>query len=171
MVCTVRASPRHQRVCIAVAAYPEAHPQAATYAEDLQHLVAKCRAAAPNTFVITQLCWYPHRILAFLQVCRARGVRCPVVVGVFVPGSLAALRRMCRLCDADRDGAVCAQYAKHARSEAEFVCYAVQRARAMIELLMYYGVMGFQFFTLNRFDLVEKVVKGIEWRRLVGQSY
>ena len=75
---------------IACAGYPKGHPDAASYAADLQNLKEKCDAGAD--FVITQLFFEADTYVQFVKDCREIGITKPIVPGImpiFVRDSLA----------------------------------------------------------------------------------
>lgn len=61
--------------------YPTGHPEADSYEEDLKHLKEKVDAGAD--FVITQLFFRAETFLKFLDDCRAIGITCPILPGIF----------------------------------------------------------------------------------------
>lgn len=61
--------------------YPTGHPEAQSYEEDLRHLKEKVDAGAD--FVITQLFFRTDTFLKFLDDCRANGITCPILPGIF----------------------------------------------------------------------------------------
>ena len=67
-------------VCVCVG-YPTGHPEAQSYADDLQHLKEKVDAGAD--FIITQLFFRADTFLKFLRDCRAIGITVPILPGVF----------------------------------------------------------------------------------------
>lgn len=145
--------------CVAVAGYPDVHPQATSPHADLQYLQRKCQAGA--AFVITQMCFSSATIRQFVDQCRDAGIDVPIVVGLYVPATFAALQTMCRVCRVPLNGRELAAFAEHAGdTDAEFQTFAVAQTRAMIDELLVAGIVGFQFFTMNRFDLVRSCVEG-----------
>ncbi|MEQ2238576.1 hypothetical protein ILYODFUR_034583, partial [Ilyodon furcidens] len=66
---------------ICVAGYPTGHPEAESYEQDLRHLKEKVDAGAD--FVITQLFFRADTFLKFLDDCRAIGITCPILPGIF----------------------------------------------------------------------------------------
>lgn len=145
--------------CIAVGAYPDVHPTATSADSDLEYLRRKVEAGAD--VIITQLCFSAVAILRFIERCRAIGIRVPIVVGIYVPNSWSSLQRMCELCEIRiDDDALLARYRAHAGDEIAFRANAVRQTRAMMRTLLDGGVEGFQFFTLNRFEVVQRCVDG-----------
>jgi len=70
------------RVCVCVCVgYPTGHPEAHSYEEDLRHLKEKVDAGAD--FIITQLFFCADAFLKFLRDCRAIGITCPILPGIF----------------------------------------------------------------------------------------
>ncbi len=61
--------------------YPTGHPEAESYEEDLRHLKEKVDAGAD--FVITQLFFRADTFLKFVDDCRAIGITCPILPGIF----------------------------------------------------------------------------------------
>lgn len=71
---------RHSFKCVCPG-YPTGHPEAESYEADLRHLKEKVDAGAD--FVITQLFFRPDTFLKFLDDCRAIGITCPILPGIF----------------------------------------------------------------------------------------
>lgn len=63
------------------AGYPTGHPEAESYEDDLRHLKEKVDAGAD--FIITQLFFRADTFLKFLDDCRAIGITCPILPGIF----------------------------------------------------------------------------------------
>lgn len=146
--------------CVAIAGYPQA-PDADT---DLQYLLKKCAAGAD--FIITQVCFSASAILRFVARCRHAGCHVPIVIGLYVPASHAELLVMLRICGIitmENDGSAAVErqrYDELANDPVAFQAYAVRETRRRMELLLAGGVVGFHFFTLNRFELVQRCVEG-----------
>ena len=66
---------------IGVAGYPNPHPEATSYEDDMQHLKEKVDAGA--NFIITQLFFKPEQFLTFVSDCRRLGIFCPILPGIF----------------------------------------------------------------------------------------
>ncbi|MBV8165548.1 MAG: methylenetetrahydrofolate reductase [Alphaproteobacteria bacterium] len=85
---------------VGLAAYPEGHRQIATSALDaaLAAKLAALRAARLAPYVVTQFCLEARPILAWLERARARGVDCPVEIGLAGPASGATLAKFAVRC-------------------------------------------------------------------------
>ncbi len=80
---------------ICVAAYPNGHPDAESYEEDLIHLKEKCDAGAD--FIITQLFFKAETFVRFYNDCRRIGIKVPIIPGILVIQSYDSLRHICKL--------------------------------------------------------------------------
>ena len=84
--------------CVAVAGYPEGHPQSLDSHMDVHYLKEKIDAGAD--FVLTQFFYDPAVYLEFLDSCRAIGISCPIIPGTlylifyFLFNSLCVLRNI-----------------------------------------------------------------------------
>jgi methylenetetrahydrofolate reductase (NADPH) len=85
---------------IGLAAYPEGHPRIATTALDdaLAVKLAALRRAGLAPHVVTQFCLEVRPILAWLGRARARGIDCPIEIGLAGPASVATLAKFAVRC-------------------------------------------------------------------------
>lgn len=83
---------------IAVAAYPEVHPEAASPQADLDHLKRKIDAGA--TKAITQFVFDTDEILRFIDRARASGITAPIVPGIMPVANFTGLKRFAAGCGA-----------------------------------------------------------------------
>jgi methylenetetrahydrofolate reductase (NADPH) len=88
---------RHPQLCLGVAGYPEKHPEAPTFEEDIRHLKEKVDAGAD--FITTQLFLDNSAYFQFVNRCRAAEISIPIVPGLLPVISLEQIRRMQTFCD------------------------------------------------------------------------
>ncbi|KAG7234479.1 hypothetical protein INR49_004634 [Caranx melampygus] len=74
---------------------PYRSPEAESYEQDLRHLKDKVNAGAD--FVITQLFFRADTFLKFLDDCRAIGITCPILPGIFPIQGYQSLRQLVKL--------------------------------------------------------------------------
>jgi len=80
---------------IAVAAFPNGHPESMESRTDIDALLAKQEAGAD--YAITQLFFYAKDYFDFLELARSRGVRIPIVPGIMPITSVKRLARVLEL--------------------------------------------------------------------------
>ncbi len=135
---------------IAVAAYPECHPKAASPAADLDHLKAKLNAGASRA--ITQFFFDTDVFLRFLDRARTAGITAPIVPGILPVRSLAQVRRFAKLCGANLPGWLIALFEGLEDEPGTRETLAASVAAEQCRRLRAAGVADFHFYTLNRAD-------------------
>ena len=80
---------------IAVAAFPNGHPESHDSRRDIDALLAKQEAGAD--FAITQLFFYAADYFNFLELARSRGVTIPIIPGIMPITSAKRLHRVLQL--------------------------------------------------------------------------
>lgn len=80
---------------IAVAAFPNGHPESHDSRRDIDALLAKQEAGAD--FAITQLFFYASDYFNFLELAHSRGVRIPIIPGIMPITSAKRLERVLQL--------------------------------------------------------------------------
>lgn len=149
-------------ISIAVAAYPEMHPESESPTSDLQRLCEKIAIGNVN-FIITQFCFSTSAIIDFIQRCRSVGITIPIVVGLFVPDTYRSLVGMCRVCSVRVSDEDLADFQRLSEDPDVFRRHSIRRCQTMVKELMESGVIGFQFFTINKFDVVLDCLEGIDF--------
>jgi methylenetetrahydrofolate reductase (NADPH) len=86
--------------CIDVAAYPEIHPDAKTYGEDIAFLKQKLDAGADSA--ITQYFYNADAYFYFIEQCQRAGIDKPIYPGIMPITNYANLARFSRNCGAVR---------------------------------------------------------------------
>ena len=84
---------------IEVAAYPEMHPQARNFEDDLQNFVRKANAGADSA--ITQYFFNADSYFYFVERVRAMGVNIPIVPGIMPITNYSKLARFSDACGAE----------------------------------------------------------------------
>ncbi len=133
---------------VAVAAYPEKHPESPSPEEDLRRFAEK--AAAGADWAITQLFFDAADYFAFVRRARAAGVVVPIVPGVMPVTGYSQLKRFTGLCGArippELDERLAAVQSDPAAVAAVGVDWAARQSRLLLEG----GAPGVHFYTLNR---------------------
>ncbi|HEY0329082.1 MAG TPA: methylenetetrahydrofolate reductase [NAD(P)H] [Rhodopseudomonas sp.] len=143
---------RYGDIEVTVSAYPEKHPESASFDADLDMLQAKIDAGA--TRAITQ-CFFDNELyLRYLDRVRARGISIPIVPGILPVQSFKQAANF-----AARTGtSIPAWFAEKFEGldddpdTRKLVAATV--AAGQVQKLAKHGVDSFHFYTMNRADLV-----------------
>ncbi len=145
---------------VAVAGYPEVHPESRSVAEDLEWTRYKMQYA---DFCVTQLFFDNRLYMDFVARLRQRGVAKPVIPGVLPILSLASIRRILSLCGASIPGRFYLRLEEaHDKGGADAVrelgiAYAIRQARELLEQ----GAPGVHLYSLNQAAACLEIVEGL----------
>ena len=91
---------RHGIAAIGIAGYPDGHPRIPQHDLDvaLADKVAAAEAVGVGVHVVTQFCFEPQAILAWVRRLRSFGMEHPVRIGLTGPTSLSTLLRYAQRC-------------------------------------------------------------------------
>ncbi len=132
---------------IGVAAFPEAHPSAASKDADAQVLVAKAEAGAE--FAVTQLFFRSSDYADLVARVRAMGCDIPILPGIMPITNLRQVTRMAELSGADLPDEVVARF-DGLEDPADVRRVGVAVATELCEQVLELGAPGLHFYTLNR---------------------
>ncbi len=146
------------RFDVAVAGYPEGHPEAPDKYADWQRLADKVEAGAD--VIITQLFYNLYEFYEFEDYVRGKlKIKTPIVAGILPILSKQQIERFCSMCGAKIPPPVQAQLHKYSDDPASCRQYGVELATQMCEALIWRGVAGLHFYTLNRFNSTAEVMR------------
>jgi methylenetetrahydrofolate reductase (NADPH) len=141
---------------MAVAAYPEKHPESPSPESDLARFAEK--AAAGADWAITQLFFDAARYFAFVRRARAAGVTVPIVPGVMPVTGYSQLKRFTTMCGASIPPELDERLAKVQADPAAVARIGVDWAERQSRLLLEGGAPGVHFYTLNRPNSVAELL-------------
>ncbi len=146
---------------IGVAGFPDSHPEARSFADDLAVMRRKMDAGAD--FIMTQLYFDNRLYFDYVERLRARGVTIPVIPGILPIRSLASLRFTLRLCNARVPGQLLSALLEAHEKGGAGAVYRVglDYARAQIRELLGSGAPGVHLYTLNKADMCLDIMKGL----------
>lgn len=133
---------------IAVAAYPEVHPQAASAQSDLEALVAKMAAGA-NT-AITQYFYNVDAFLWFRDAAAAAGVSAPIVPGIMPITNYRQLARFSDACGAEIPRWIRQRLVQHGDDLPAIRAFGQEVVAAQCRRLVAEGVAALHFYTMNQ---------------------
>ena len=144
---TAFARARHD-FCIAVAGYPEGHPQCLNLTRDLENLKKKIDAGA--NFIITQLFFNNDDFYRWRDAARGTGIDVPIVAGIMPILGTAQIKRFVGMCGAKIPQPLLLQLESLEADPLAVHAAGVEYAIRQCEDLCANGVDGLHFYTLNR---------------------
>ncbi|MDG9926570.1 MULTISPECIES: methylenetetrahydrofolate reductase [NAD(P)H] [Pseudomonas] len=133
---------------IEVAAYPEVHPQARSYEDDLKNFARKCQAGADSA--ITQYFFSADCYFYFVERARRIGVEIPIVPGIMPITNYSKLARFSDACGAELPRWIRKQLEAYADDLDSIQAFGEQVVTEMCERLLEGGAPGLHFYTLNQ---------------------
>jgi methylenetetrahydrofolate reductase (NADPH) len=143
---------------IAVGAYPEVHPEAASPEADIESLKRKIDAGA--TEAITQFFFDAPAFLRFRDACAAAGIKAPIVPGILPIEDFAKMRRFAEGCGAKVPAWMEKAYANAETPEARELL-SISIATDLCTRLAAEGVGHLHLYTLNNPDLPYQICRAI----------
>lgn len=144
---------------IEVAAYPEMHPQARDYREDLANFKRKVDAGA--NAAITQYFFNADAYFNFVDDCRALGVTIPIVPGIMPISNYVQLARFSSACGAEIPRWLAKKLESYHDDTESLRAFGLDVVTGMCERLLSGGAPGLHFYTLNQAGLTATI-----WQRL-----
>ncbi len=138
---------------IAVAAYPEGHPENPGVAADVQNLKRKIDAGAHHA--ITQFFFDTDAFLRYRDLCAASGICADIVPGILPIQCFAQMMRFAGRCGALIPAWVGARFERADAAAARSI--AIEIGIEQVLRLRAQGVAEFHFYTLNNADLTRPI--------------
>lgn len=133
---------------IAVAAYPEYHPQAASATADLDAFARKMRAGADCA--LTQYFYNADAYAHFVEESRRRGVTAPIVPGIMPITSFARLARFSDACGAEIPRWIRKKMEAYGDDAESVRAFGLEVVVRLCERLLQLGAPGLHFYTMNQ---------------------
>ncbi len=133
---------------IAVAAYPEIHPQADDYLTDIQYLKAKFDAGA--NVAITQYFYNVDAYFYFLDQCAAAGIDKPIFAGIMPITNYENLARFSKNCGAEIPRWICQRLAGYRGDKGSIMKFGIEVVTQLCQTLLDNGCPGIHFYTMNQ---------------------
>lgn len=146
--------------CIAVAGYPEGHPQCLNRTRDLEHLKAKVDNGAG--LVITQLFFDNDDFCRFRDAARAIGIRVPIIAGIMPITNVAQLKRFVSMCGAKIPHSLLVELERLEHDAEAVTAAGVDYATKQCQDLLARGADGIHFYTLNKSKATVRICKALK---------
>ena len=133
---------------IEVAAYPEMHPQARNFEDDLINFARKANAGASSA--ITQYFFNADCYFYFVERVQKLGVNIPIVPGIMPITNYSKLARFSDACGAEIPRWVRKQLEAYGDDAKSIQAFGEEVITQMCERLLQGGAPGLHFYTLNQ---------------------
>ncbi|MCW4152948.1 methylenetetrahydrofolate reductase [NAD(P)H] [Halomonas sp. 18H] len=146
---------------IAVAAYPESHPQAPSLDHDLENFARKMQAGAD--IAITQYFFTADAYFHFVERARALGVEAPIVPGIMPITNYTRLARFSDACGAEIPRWIRKQLEAYGDDSASIAAFGEDVISRLSQRLLDGGAPGLHFYTLNQAEPTLKVLDNLRF--------
>lgn len=136
---------------ISVAAFPEKHPDSASFEADIDYLKQKIDAGA--TRAISQYFFDVEHYFRFMDRVRKAGITIPVIPGILPVGNFAQVKKFSAMCGASVPAWLHTLFEGLDNEPLKRNSVAVSVATEQCRQLLAQGVDHLHFYTLNRADL------------------
>jgi len=133
---------------IEVAAYPEIHPQARSWKDDLANFKRKVDAGADSA--ITQYFFNADAYFRFVEETRALGVAIPIVPGIMPIGNYTQLARFSDACGAEIPRWLRKKLESYGDDLASIRAFGLDVVTDLCDRLLAGGAPGLHFYTMNQ---------------------
>jgi methylenetetrahydrofolate reductase (NADPH) len=144
---------------IAVAAYPEIHPEAENYDSDIRFLKGKFDAGA--NCAITQYFFNVEAYFYFLDQCAAIGIDQPIYAGIMPIVNFDNLLRFSRNCGAEIPRWICQRMESYAGDQDSMRKFGVEVVTQLCQTLLDSGAPGIHFYTMNQVEPTREICNNL----------
>lgn len=144
---------------LAVAAYPEIHPEAKSYESDVNYLKGKFDAGADSA--ITQYFYNPDAFFYFMEQCNKVGINKPIYPGIMPITNYKNLARFSDACGAEIPRWIRKRLESYGDDTASIAAFGTDLVSELCETLLDNGAPGFHFYTMNQVDPTSTIVKNL----------
>ena len=144
---------------IAVAAYPEIHPQADNYDTDVRFLKEKFDAGA--NVAITQYFFNVEAYFYFLDRCAAIGIDKPIFAGIMPITNYENLARFSRNCGAELPRWISQRLQGYDGDRSSIREFGIEVVTQLCQTLLDNGCPGIHFYTMNQLEPVRTIYRNL----------
>ncbi len=133
---------------IKVAAYPEIHPEAKSYDDDIRYLKGKFDAGANEA--LTQYFYNPDAFFFFMDQCHSAGIDKPIYPGIMPIINYKNLARFSANCGAEIPRWLAKKLEGFGDDLESLQAFGIDLITELCETLLENGVPGLHFYTMNQ---------------------
>jgi methylenetetrahydrofolate reductase (NADPH) len=153
---------------VAVAGYPEGHPECLNRTRDLEHLKQKVDAGADQ--VITQLFFDNADFYAWRDRCRHVGIHVPIMAGIMPIQNVGQIKRFVTMCGAKIPHALLTRLEALEHDVAAVERAGIAYATRQCQDLVFSGVDGLHFYTLNKSTATVEIFQKLDLPGGIGNA-
>src|SRR4051812_116498 len=142
---------------IGVAGYPEGHPQCLNRTRDLEYLKRKIDNG--GRFVITQLFFDNAEFYRFREHARQMGITVPIIAGIMPITNVGQIKRFVSMCGAKIPQQLLLKLESVENAPEAVYAAGVEYAARQCQDLVFHGVDGIHFYTLNKSKATVQICK------------
>lgn len=142
-----------------VAAYPEIHPEATSYDDDVKYLKGKFDAGANSA--ITQYFFNPDSYFYFMDQCAKAGIDKPIYPGIMPITNYKNLARFSDACGADIPRWIRKRLETYGDDIESISAFGLDLISELCETLIENGAPGIHFYTMNQLEPTTTLVKNL----------
>lgn len=142
---------------IEVAAYPEMHPQAQSFQQDIDSLIGKFDAGADSA--ITQFFFNAESYFHLIDRVQRAGVFKPIIPGIMPITNASNLIRFADMCGADVPRWIRKQLADYGEDADSIRAFGHEVIMTLCERLLAGGAPGLHFYTMNQAEPTRTLVE------------
>lgn len=144
---------------IEVAAYPEIHPQAKSYGDDVRYLKGKFDAGANSA--ITQYFFNPDAYFYFIDQCQKQGITQPIYPGIMPIINYRNLTRFSDACGAEIPRWLRKALENYGDDDVSLKAFGVDLVTELCEVLLENDAPGLHFYTMNQTEPTAQIVTNL----------
>ncbi len=133
---------------IEVAAYPEMHPQAPSFEQDLDNFQRKVEAGADSA--ITQYFYNADAYARLIDACEQRGIKIPIVPGIMPITNYSSLVRFSDACGAEIPRWLRKRLEGFSDDTDGIIALGIDVVTRLCEQLLALDAPGLHFYTMNQ---------------------
>src|SRR5690554_125945 len=133
---------------IEIAAYPEMHPQARNFEDDLKNFVRKAQAGADSA--ITQYFFNADSYFHFVERAQKQGVELPIVPGIMPITNYTSLARFSDACGAEIPRWIRKRLEAFGDDSESLRAFGIDVTTDLCRRLLDGGAPGLHFYTMNQ---------------------
>ena len=144
---------------IMVAAYPEKHPEATSFRNDLENFVNKVKSGASQA--ITQYFYNPDAYFRFCDDVNSMGVNIAITPGIMPITNCKQLKRFSEMCGAEIPKWIIQRLESYGDDLESIKKFGLEVVSEMCRQLSDRGVNNFHFYTMNRSTVSKEIILNV----------